>query len=177
MSANATFDVPTDVVQTTHEHLRAKGATREEGVVLWRGTFEPPRITGAIVPLQDTSEGRFRVSLEERQRLSRQLSGTGEMIVAQVHSHPNAAFHSWIDDKEAIPRRVGAYSLVVPDFGARAGLLDDAALFQLDSAGSWRDGPLDTFRLPLTPSTSTAPQSKGLRWLIATVKNFGRSRT
>jgi hypothetical protein len=177
VSAPETFEVPADVVQRTHDHLRVKGATREEGVVLWRGTFEPPRITGAIVPLQDTSEGRFRVSLEERQRISRQLSGTGEMIVAQVHSHPNAAFHSWIDDKEAIPRRVGAYSLVVPDFGARAGLLDNAALYQLDPSGGWRDAPLDTFRLPLPLSSSTAPRRKGLRWLIATAKNFGRSRT
>lgn len=176
MSAVEAFDVPAYVVATTHAHLRAKGATREEGVVLWRGTFEPPRITGAIVPAQDTSEGRFRVALEERQRISSELSGTGEMIVTQVHSHPNGAFHSWIDDKEAIPRRVGAYSLVVPDFGARAGLLDEAALYQLDACGRWRDAPLATFRLP-PPSTSTAPERKGLRWLIATVKNFGRSRT
>lgn len=177
MNAPETFEVPAYVVHTTHDHLRAKGATREEGVALWRGTFEPPRITGAILPLQDTSEGRFLVSLEERQRISRELTGTGEMIVAQVHSHPNAAFHSWIDDKEAIPRRVGAYSLVVPDFGARESLLDEAALYRLDPSGSWRDAPLDTFRFPPPLFTSTAPRRKGLRWLIATARNFVRSRT
>jgi hypothetical protein len=163
------FDVPADIARITQNHLRFKGATQEEGVVLWRGTFDPARITAAIVPAQETSAGRFRVPLAERQRITRELAGTGEAIVAQVHSHPRRAFHSPIDDEEAIPRRVGSYSLVVPDFGAREDLLDDAALFQLDDAGAWRPTSLDAFRLP---------RPKGLvQWLIDTLKNFGRSRT
>jgi hypothetical protein len=170
------FAVPSEVVRTTQEHLRANGETGAEGVVLWRGTFEPPRITGAIVPVQDTSAGRFRVPLAERQRISRELAGTGELIVAQVHSHRDTAFHSWVDDEEAIPRRIGAYSLVIPDFGARDDLLDDAALYRLDDVGVWQSAPLDTFNLPLR-APSTAPRRKGLRWLVATVKSFARSRT
>lgn len=166
---SGTFNVPPAVVRATHDHLRHKGATHEEGVVLWRGTLDPPAITGVIVPEQETSAGRFRVPLAERQRIARKLAGTGEMIVAQVHSHPRQAFHSPIDDDEAIPRRVGAYSLVVPDFGARDDLLEDAALFQLAADSSWQTAPLDTFRPP-------RPQSR-LRWLIDTLKSFGRSRT
>jgi hypothetical protein len=163
------FDVPADIARITQNHLRFKGATREEGVVLWRGTLDPARITAAIVPAQETSAGRFRVPLAERQRITRELAGTGEAIVAQVHSHPRRAFHSPIDDEEAIPRRVGSYSLVVPDFGAREDLLDDAALFRLDDAGAWRPTSLGAFRLP---------RPKGLvQWLVDTLKNFGRSRT
>ena len=112
---------------------------------------------------------RYRNSPAERQRITRSLAGTGEMIVAQVHSHPRRAFHSPIDDEEAIPRRVGAYSLVVPDFGARDDLLDDAALFQLDAVGVWQPASLGTFRLP---------RRKGrVKWLIDILKSFGRSRT
>ena len=177
MKSSEIFVVPDDVTRVTHAHLRAKGNTQEEGVVLWRGTFEPPRITGAIVPAQDTGAGRFRVSLEERQRISRELAGSGEMIVAQVHSHPNTAFHSWIDDKEAIPRRIGAYSLVVPDFGARAHLLEAAEVFRLDADGNWCPAPLGTFSAPAVAPSTTEQQRKGLRWLIAIAKNFARSRT
>jgi hypothetical protein len=82
------------------------------------------------------------VSLDERRRIARSLKGSGELIVAQVHTHPEEAFHSWIDDRDAIPRTGGAFSLVVPEFAARASLLDEAALFQLQPDGSWPQVPL-----------------------------------
>jgi hypothetical protein len=164
------FTLPGEVIAATLRHLRAKGAIGHEGVVLWRGTFEPPRITAAIVPAQETGPGRFVVPLAERQRIARSLSGTGEMIVAQVHSHPRAAFHSPTDDAEAIPRRVGAYSLVIPDYGRRADLLDGAALFQLAANGTWQETNVHTFKLAATRRRGA------LRWLIDTLKNFGRSR-
>jgi hypothetical protein len=171
------FSVPAGVVATTVAHLRAKGLEESEGVVLWQGTFDPPRITAVIVPEQETSAGRFRVPLAERQRIARMLAGTGEMIVAQVHSHPHHAFHSWIDDEEAIPRRVGSYSLVVPDFGARPHLLDDAALFELQADGSWRPAALATFDVERPTSLPVPATPRRLGWLIATLKSFGRSRT
>lgn len=153
----------------TQEHLRGKGAERAEGVVLWRGTFEPPRITAAIIPDQITSFGRFQVPLAERQRITRDLAGSRELIVAQVHSHPKRAFHSPVDDDEAIPRRLGSYSLVVPDFGSRPHLLEEAALYRLTAGGSWDPAPLKTFEI--------RAEGGPLRWLIARAKSFGRSST
>jgi hypothetical protein len=161
------FEITPQIAEATVTHLRSKGAHWKEGVVLWRGTFDPPRITDVIVPEQETSAGRFVVPLDERQRISRNLTGTGEMIVAQVHSHPDYAFHSPIDDQEAIPRRVGSLSLVVPDFGSRADLLDGAALFRLHQDGSWRHEPLERVRLV------TRRRRGALRWLIDTLKSFG----
>lgn len=168
----STFEVPIAVVQETHRHLRAKGRTREEGVVLWCGTFEPPTITRAIVPLQHTGMGRFVVPLAERQRITRQLAGSEEVIVAQVHSHPRAAFHSEVDDEEALPRRVGSYSLVVPHFAARPDLLEEAALFRLEANGTWQPVPLHTFKFAVH-----RPRWRSLQWLIDTLKSFGPSRT
>jgi hypothetical protein len=165
-----TFEIPRDVVERTQGHLRLKGREHNEGVVLWRGTFEPPRITGVIVPEQVTSCGRFVVPLAERQRIARGLVGSGEVIVAQVHSHPREAFHSPVDDEEAIPRRPGSYSLVVPDFAARESILQAAALFQLEQDGSWREIATEALRL--------APGRRGKpRWLIGILRSFGRSRT
>ncbi len=174
------FAVPADVARVTHEHLHAKGLEHAEGLVLWIGTFEPPTITRAVVPEQDTSAGRFHVPLAARQELTRELAGTGQVVVAQVHSHPDLAFHSSIDDAEAIPRRVGAYSLVVPDFGTRGHLLDGAALFQVDSGGRWVPAPAATFDLPQTfePAAPVTAATRRSLWrrLTDTLKSFGRSR-
>lgn len=161
------FLVPAPVVRVTEDHLRAKGREQTEGVVLWVGTFQPPTITRAAVPEQVTNSGRFQVPLAARQQLARELSGTGQVVVAQVHTHPGPAFHSNVDDAEAIPRRVGAYSLVVPNFGSGSNLLHGAALFELHNDGSWRPAPLNTFHLSQTQSR--------LRWLVAKLKSFGRS--
>jgi hypothetical protein len=158
------FVIRPEVAMTTHAHLRAKGEEESEGVVLWLGTFEPPTIVRAVIPEQETSAGRFRVPLRARQQLTRELASSGLTLVAQVHSHPGFAFHSGIDDVEAIPRRTGTYSLVVPDFGARAHLLDEAALYRRDDAGRWVEAPLttlvvpETFSAPDTFATLTSPQ-------------------
>jgi hypothetical protein len=166
VAPSETFEITPAIANATLAHLRAKGADSEEGVVLWRGTFEPPGITSVIIPEQKTGVGRFIVPLDERQRIARELAGTGEAIVAQVHSHPDLAFHSPIDDRDAIPRRVGSLSLVVPDFGARGDLLDGAALFRLHTDGSWRSVSTEL----LQPMERRGP----LRWLIDTLKSFGR---
>lgn len=177
---NGAFVVPLEVAQVTHAHLRAKGTEVSEGVVLWIGTFEPPVITRAVVPEQETSAGRFRVPLHARQQLTRELAGSGQMLVAQVHSHPQAAFHSPVDDVEAIPRRVGTYSLVVPDFGARPHLLDGAALYQLADDGRWIETSPLAFAVPETfAPLRPVPPPKGSLWrrLTDTLRRLGRSRT
>jgi hypothetical protein len=147
MKPQSALEVPVDVAATTQKHIREKGHIEEEGVVLWLGRPGLNRVTGIIVPAQLTSRLRFQVPLEERQKISRFLAGSGEIIVAQVHSHGEAAFHSLVDDREAIVRRVGGYSLVVPDFGARETILEDAALFQLATDGRWQQIPTHTIRL------------------------------
>jgi hypothetical protein len=173
------FRVPMNVIATTQAHLRECGARHEEGVVLWRGTLDPPQATAALVPLQESSYGRFRVPLTERQRIARELAGTGETILVQVHSHPGHAFHSAIDDAEAIPRRVGALSLVVPDFGVRPELLDDAELFQLQQDGRWTPAPLAVLDIEVTESPATRRQRGRwwIAWLIARLSRHARSLT
>jgi hypothetical protein len=173
-----TLRVPTGVIAKTQAHLRECGARREEGVVLWRGTLDPFHVTVALVPLQDSSYGRFRVPLEERQRIAREFAGTAETILAQVHSHPGPAFHSPVDDVEAIPRRVGALSLVVPDFAARPELLDNAELFQLHQNGRWTPAPLALLEIDATERMVARRQSaRWIAWLTGRLSRRARSLT
>lgn len=64
------------------------------------------------------------------------------MIVAQVHSHPEEAFHSSADDDWAVIRHEGALSLVVPYFAARTTVetfARDLAAFVLSSRNHWTE--------------------------------------
>lgn len=167
---NSIFHIPSHILEATQAHLREKGRLQEEGVVLWRGTLNPPQVTDFIIPEQITHTGRFIVPLEARQQLVRQLSGVKEKVIIQVHSHPGEAFHSSTDDEEAIPRQAGALSLVVPDFALRPSLFERAALFQLQKAGGWIQIPVTT----VIPAQSAQTKKRGIRWLIAILKNFGR---
>lgn len=114
-------------MQETIAFLRTQGASKKEGIVLWRGTVESHmvgRVTAAIVPeqtaLSSAFTGHVTVPLEARSRITRQLDQLGEVLLAQVHSHPADAFHSDVDDQHSIVLHKGALSIVVPNFGAVA---------------------------------------------------------
>src|SRR5439155_4903701 len=75
----------------------------------------------AVVPRQkpissEDGVGYF-VSGETLFELNRHLSESGLRLIAQVHSHPQEAFHSEADDRYAIVTTEGGLSLVVPNFG------------------------------------------------------------
>jgi hypothetical protein len=134
------------LVAETRAFLREKGQLQpcgHEGVVLWLGAVSGRAVETIVIPKQETGFNYFDVSLVERKRLAHALAGTGQIVLAQVHSHPHEAWHSPVDDERALPRRVGSLSLVVPDHGRRPGLQDGAAMFVLDPDGQWLRGSLD----------------------------------
>jgi hypothetical protein len=68
------------------------------------------------------------------------LRSTGFYIAAQVHSHPNNAFHSKADDKWAIIRHENALSFVIPFFGAGLTIesfVQKVAVFRLAPNNDW----------------------------------------
>lgn len=72
------------------------------------------------------------------------LGEGGLKIAAQVHSHPQEAFHSSADDTWAIVRHEGALSLVVPYFAQRTtdtSFLADQKTYRLDALNRWTNIP------------------------------------
>lgn len=134
--------VSASVLKETEEFLRSAGRSNREGVVLWIGKQSPDSfvITQAVIPRQTASRYHFEVPLDDRIRIALSLA-EGELVVAQVHSHPEEAFHSPTDDRKAIVDRRWALSVVVPNF-CRDGLQDlsSSATFSLR-------GPLDWIQL------------------------------
>jgi proteasome lid subunit RPN8/RPN11 len=110
---------------------------RRERVVLWLGRRHGHgvRVHEVYVPIQETEADYFRIPHDGMEALFRHMRPRRLMVAAQVHTHPEAAFHSAVDDRWAIVRHHGALSLVVPCFcqaTTAATFAQDAKVYQLD---------------------------------------------
>ena len=136
-----TFSISEELIEKTESTLRAAGNDGYEMFVLWSGRLEGERFSfcTAHAPRQTsyrTKEGlSVKVHGSELHRLNVWLFENQETLAAQVHAHPNDAFHSHTDDTYPIVTTRGGLSLVAADF-ARDGLLSDtSALYRLEEHG------------------------------------------
>ncbi len=137
------LDCPLTVLESTLEWLRQAGKSNQEGIVLLlgrRGDDGDVAVLEAYRPEHSAEADRFHIPRESIAVLLEHLRCERLMVAAQVHSHPDAAFHSAADDALAIVRHVGALSFVVPRF-ARAttpeNFLRESAVFELNSGNRW----------------------------------------
>lgn len=127
------------IIAKTILELQAAGDDGKERVVLWLGK----RDSGAheiYVPEQYAERDMFHIPRTGISELLKYLRKTNQQIISQVHSHPFKAFHSLADDRWAIVRHVGAFSIVLPYFASRtnvATFFEDAAVFQLSEKNKW----------------------------------------
>jgi proteasome lid subunit RPN8/RPN11 len=130
------------LVEETVASLRADGEHERESVMLWLGKRRGDHITVSEVfrPNQTASSHRFWIPTAAMDALREHLRRDRLMIAAQVHSHPEEAFHSEADDLWAIIRHEGALSLVVPDFArgtTSARFLETAKVFRHAKTSEW----------------------------------------
>ena len=95
-----------------------------------------------FTPEQITESDYFHIPEQGMEELMAKLGETRLMLVAQIHTHPKDAFHSWADDKWAIVRHEGAFSLVLPYFASHTTMenfLDEVAVFILNKKNSWTE--------------------------------------
>ena len=94
-----------------------------EVLILWLGEITPgeAKVIRAFTPKQKAISSEdgvgYFVSGDTLFQLNRDLSESGLRLIAQVHSHPQEAYHSAADDRYAIVTAEGGFSLVVPNFG------------------------------------------------------------
>jgi hypothetical protein len=135
--------VPTQVLKKGYEFMRSAGRARLEGIVLWAGKQQGDVFTVSelIVPKQRgvrTPDGLCAiVDADELARLNMFLYRNSLELVAQVHSHPTAAYHSEMDDQNAIATTIGSFSIVVPNFAIVDYALSECAVYRVDASGQW----------------------------------------
>jgi len=142
------FTIPRWLLEQTVDVLRTRGQKGLEAFVVWGGTVEQGGaeigFRSGMVPAQeghDTGKGLLvtvsGVSLFE---VNREFYKRGELLAAQIHSHPAEAYHSDTDDCHSLVTLTGALSIVVPSFG-RDGADDLAgwAWYRLIGESDWSE--------------------------------------
>jgi hypothetical protein len=133
--------IPTSLLKNSVETL--KDSPGKERVVLWLGIEETGKylVKEVFIPIQETERDHFWIPHEGMKQLLEKLRTSQLMIVAQIHTHPFAAFHSAADDKWAIIGHLNAYSLVLPNFGATtnsSNFKKMVAAFVLSKRNKWQ---------------------------------------
>lgn len=134
------------LVDATISRLREAGQHQCECIVLWLGARAGNHIevVDAYRPEQIARADMFQIPPASMNILYGELRRRRLMVAAQVHSHPEEAFHSRADDRWAIIRHEGALSLVVPYFASDttvANFLDQTKIFQFSDEAQWTEVP------------------------------------
>lgn len=134
---------PRKCAQTAIDALFTAGRRGVEGVALFAGTRDGDvfNITRTIIPEQSAGNVEsgllYVVQGNELHRIGLELFDAGLQLIAQIHSHPGAAYHSETDDAYPIVTVLGGISIVVPNF-ARGGVnLREWAVYQLSIDNTW----------------------------------------
>jgi proteasome lid subunit RPN8/RPN11 len=111
---------PVGLLSATSAALREAGAGGREGLVLWAGRpdgGESVLISHLIEPEAEGEEDWLRVTIAARAEVLALLRADDLLVVADVHSHPFAAFLSPVDAHHPYSARIGHLAVVVPDLG------------------------------------------------------------
>jgi hypothetical protein len=133
------------VLEQAFEHLRSCGNGQRECVVYLTGPVgEPDRVDGVVHPRHTANASGYDLDSSALGELWTGLTQEGRSIRIQMHTHPGAAFHSSRDDALAIVGTPGFLSLVIPNFAEGPVSLEGAFLAERDTAGRWREVPIET---------------------------------
>jgi hypothetical protein len=137
------IEVVLSAVHSAHGFLQKAGLCGSEGFALWVGRRNGSffHVSEAVIPAQTghvTDSGIcVSVGAEELHRLNVSLYTRKLSIIAQLHSHPEEAYHSTTDDAFPIATTAGSLSLVIPDFARQPFSLPRCAIYRLTEDGIW----------------------------------------
>jgi hypothetical protein len=135
--------VPSSAAQEANDFLKLAGQHNAEGFALWSGRREGTvfSVESTIIPKQTaylTETGVcVSVGAEELHRLNVWLYTQKLSLIAQLHSHPEGAYHSETDDTFPIATTIGCLSLVIPDFARFPFSLSRCAIYRLTAEVKW----------------------------------------
>ena len=116
------FFVPRWVLQDSRLLLAGPGVQGDEAVALWLGSVLSPteaRVEHVYFPRQiayHSDDGvAIEIPIEEWTNLALQLP-LGMFVLAKLHTHPGAAYHSETDAANPYLNHEGAVSITIPHF-------------------------------------------------------------
>jgi len=137
--------VPSTIFKKTVENFRQAGLDHKESIAYWTGKLEEQRAVIKHVIFADdyqefNNEELFaQMPLSATLKIGELIHQQNEILIAQVHSHPFEAFHSFIDDQNPISHRIGFFSIVVPFFGENVTNLLSCKTFEYLGNSKWNE--------------------------------------
>jgi hypothetical protein len=136
--------IAASALEVARVFFEQQGTCGFEGTAMLAGTPEDG-ITRCVIPDQRAYRIGKGVGVEVTDKGKLELASAltlDERWLARIHSHPDEAFHSHVDDRNPGLTAEGALSIVVPFFGLglRRGL--EACAVHVFRAGEWNEIPL-----------------------------------
>lgn len=129
----AQWVIPQRLLEQTFQYLCRYGTCRSEGLAYWAGSIgaSSENVVQVLLLINHRPQGpRVEVTGQEVRLVLRALRRLDLKLLAQVHSHPGEAFHSYGDDEHATSFHPGFLSVVVPDLGQTQPTLESCALYE-----------------------------------------------
>lgn len=140
-----TLQIPAPIWVGTWEGLCRRGGGRREAVAVWGGTRSSGVEVVTSVVFADDFVGAVgdacyhRVPAQAVTQILAQLRQRGEVIIADVHTHPGRGVGlSAVDKKNPIEFRVGLFSLVLPNFARGRPGVEVAGIHSYLGGGQWK---------------------------------------
>lgn len=128
------------LLDVTRLHLCSRGEEGHEGALCWAGVVKD-NVAIVTTAILFSSSGDYGVHIPSPHTglLYAHCYARSLTLLAQVHSHPRAAFHSSVDEKLPHSAEPGFLSVVAPNFG-RCSYRDFAAwgIFEQVRYETWR---------------------------------------
>ena len=118
--------VPRAILLATFRAFSECGGRRCECVVFWTSPAGREGVDECVHPIHRRSPYGYELDDHWLNEFWFRLGSDRRRVLAQVHTHPGAAFHSGTDDEWPIVTQTGFISIVLPDFGIGAANLDSA---------------------------------------------------
>jgi proteasome lid subunit RPN8/RPN11 len=126
------------LLEQTYEQLVQCGQGTRECVGYWLGPTDDAEVVRRIVhPLHRSGPFGYEVDSGYVNELFLDLRRTRETVRLQVHTHPEEASHSGVDDAFALAPSTGFLSLVIPDFALGPPDLARCHLVEMQPDGEW----------------------------------------
>ena len=135
--------IPQEFINSIYEEFKAMGKKGFERLALFAGEKKGEQlyVTHLLFPKQQLIKSAhgvsFHVEAEELERIGEWLFENKRSLIAQIHSHPQEAYHSEADDALAIITTFGGVSIVIPDFGNSDLNFEKSAIYRLRPESGW----------------------------------------
>lgn len=136
--------IPTNVLLNSISEIQKIGNLNRECFCLWLGkrSEDAGVVKEIFIPEYDSGSDYYKITDKGSLELINYIMASKLTVLAQIHSHPQKAFHSLADDRMATVAHIGGLSFVVPYFGkdiCMKNFEEHVKVFKLAAKGKWQE--------------------------------------